>query len=77
MNKWLKVVVPSIVATLVVFFVLVASGLGTSSILNSEGATVTQTVLQLDVNVFAALMIAGVFLAVLISSYLLERTGKT
>ena len=77
MNKWLKVIIPSIVAALVVFFVLIFSGLGTSSILNSDGVPVTQTVLQVDVNIFAALMIVGVFLAVLISSYALERPSKS
>ena len=77
MNKWLKVIIPSIVAALVVFFVLIFSGLGTSTILNSEGNFVSSTVVNLDVNVFAALMIAGVFLTVLISSYALEHTNKS
>jgi hypothetical protein len=59
MNKWLRI--------------LMFSGLGTSSILNSEGAYVTRTVVGLDVNVFAWVMLLGVFLSVLATGYVLNR----
>ena len=59
-------------------FILMFSGLGTSTVMDIYGNPVTSTVVNhLDVNVFAALMIAGVSLVVLISSYLLERTSKS
>ena len=78
MNKWIKIITPAVLAAIAVTFILMFSGLGTSTIMNSDGNPVTSTVVNhLDVNVFAALMIAGVSLVVLISSYLLERTSKS
>ena len=56
-------------------FLLILSGLGTSSLLTSEGTYVTLTTVQLDVNVFASLMILGVSLTVIIVSYIFEA-GK-
>jgi hypothetical protein len=49
------------------------SGLATSTILNSEDQYVTQTVVGLDVNVFAAVMILSVFLSVLVTSFAVNR----
>ena len=76
MNKWIKIITPSIIVALAVVFMLIFSGLGTSSIINSDGVPVTSTVVNLDVNAFAALLIAGVFLVVLVSCYALERASK-
>jgi hypothetical protein len=72
MNKWLKALVPSIVAALVVVFVLMFSGLATSSELTDNGMVV-RTVVGLDANVFAGVLIAAVFIAVLVTSVLIER----
>jgi purine-cytosine permease-like protein len=73
MANWVKILAPSIVGLLVVVLVLMFSGLATSTILNSEDQYVTQTVVGLDVNVFAAVMILGVFLSVLVTSFAVNR----
>jgi hypothetical protein len=73
MNKWIKIVAPSIVGMLVAMFVLMFSGLATSTILNSEGNYVTQTVVKLDVNVFAAVMLLSIFVSVIITAYITNR----
>jgi hypothetical protein len=72
MNKWLKALVPSIVAALVVVFVLMFSGLATSNLQTDDGLII-RTVVGLDVNIFAGVLIAAVFIAVLVSTVLLER----
>jgi hypothetical protein len=73
MNKWYKVFVPSIIGLLVAFLILVSSGLGTSTILNSEGNYVTQTVVSLEVNVFAFVMLLGIFISVFVTGYAMNR----
>jgi hypothetical protein len=73
MNKWYKVFVPSIIGLLVAFLILVLSGLGTSTILNSEGNYVTQTVVSLEVNVFAFVMLLGIFISVFVTGYAMNR----
>ena len=73
MNKWVKIVTPSIVGMLVVVFVLMFSGLGTSTVLNSEGNYVTSTVVGLDVNVFAAVLLLSVFASVFVTAYITNR----
>jgi hypothetical protein len=73
MTNWVKLLAPSIVWLLAVVLILMFSGLATSTILNSENQYVTQTVVGLDVNVFAAVMILGVFLSVLVTSFVVNR----
>ncbi len=73
MNKWVKIVTPSVVGTLVVVLVLIFSGLATSTVLNSEGNYVTSTVVKLDVTVFAVVLLLGVFLSVFITAYAMNR----
>jgi ABC-type Na+ efflux pump permease subunit len=73
MTNWVKLLAPSIVGLLAVVLILMFSGLATSTILNSENQYVTQTVVGLDVNVFAAVMILGVFLSVLVTSFVVNR----
>jgi hypothetical protein len=78
MNKWLKIITPAVLAAIAITFILMFSGLGTSTVMDSYGNPVTSTVINhIDVNGFAAVMIAGVSLVVLISSYLLEKTSKS
>jgi hypothetical protein len=76
MNKILKVVTPAVIAAVVLFFVLIISGMATTTFMDSERNSVTRTTFTLDINVFAGLVIGGAFVAVLASSYLLERVDK-
>lgn len=77
MNKWVRVIVPSVVAGVLVLFFLIFSGLGTTSITDAQGNPVSFTVVSLDANAFAALMIGGVFIAVLVCCFALEAAGNS
>ena len=76
MNKWIKIVTPTIIAAVVVALLLMFSGLGTISLIDINGDTVTKTIVALDVNTFAMVMIAGVALTVLFTSLIVQSTDK-
>ena len=76
MNKWIKIVTPTILAAVVVALLLMFSGLGTISLIDINGDTVTKTIVALDVNTFAMVMIAGVALTVLFTGLIVQSTGK-
>jgi hypothetical protein len=74
MNRWVKIILPTILAAVVVAFLLVVSGLGTISLIDVNNEVVTKTVVALDVNTFAIVMIAGVALTVLFTGVILQST---
>ena len=76
MGKWVKIIVPSVIAAVVTAVLLILFGLSTSSVLTSEGTYFTSTTVQVDINVFAFSMIIGVFLAVAIAIYAVEALSK-
>ncbi len=76
MGKWVKIIVPSVIAAVVTAVLLILFGLSTSSVLTSEGTYFTSTTVQVDINVFAFSMIIGVFLAVAIGIYAVESLSK-
>ncbi len=76
MNKWIKIVTPTILAAVVVALLLMFSGLGTISLIDINGDTVTKTIVALDVNTFAMVMIAGVALTVLFTGLIVQSAGK-
>ncbi len=76
MGKWVKIIVPSVIAAVVTAVLLILFGLSTSSLLTSEGTYFTSTTVQVDINVFAFSMIIGVFLAVAIAIYAVEALSK-
>lgn len=76
MNRWIKIVTPTLLAAVVVALLLMLSGLGTMSLLDNNDKIVTQTIVKLDVNTFAVVMIAGVALTVLFTGVLLYSTDK-
>ena len=76
MNKWIKIITPTILAAVVVALLLMFSGLGTISLIDNNGDTVTKTIVTLDVNTFAVVMIAGVALTVLFTGLIVQSTGK-
>ncbi len=77
MNRWLKIILPTILSALIVALLLIISGLGTISLIDVNNDIVTKTVVALDVNTFATLMIAGVALTVLFTSLVVSSTDKT
>ncbi len=77
MNKWIKIVTPTVLAAIVVTFILMFSGLGTASLIDNNGDVVTQTIVKLDVNTFATVMIAGVALTVLFTGLLVQSADKS
>ena len=70
MKKWAKIVSSGIILGVITGFLLILSGLSTSSILTNEGTYSTRTTVSLDVNVFALLMILGVAITGIIVSYI-------
>jgi len=76
LGKWVKIIVPSVIAAVVTAVLLILFGLSTSSLLTSEGTYFTSTTVQVDINVFAFSMIIGVFLAVAIAIYAVEALSK-
>jgi len=76
LGKWVKIIVPSVIAAVVTAVLLILFGLSTSSVLTSEGTYFTSTTVQVDINVFAFSMIIGVFLAVAIAIYAVEALSK-
>lgn len=77
MNKWIKIVTPTILAAVVVALLLMFSGLGTISLIDNNGDIVTKTIVTLDVNTFAVVMIAGVALTVLFTGLLCAKHRQT
>jgi len=75
MKKWVKVVSIGVILGVITGFLLIISGLGTSSILTSEGTYSTWTTVSLDVNVFALLMILGVAITSVIVSYIFIKNS--
>ena len=73
MNKWVKILAPSVVGTIVTVFVLMLSGLATSTVHTAEGNYVASTVVGLEINAFAAIMLVSVFLSVFVTAYLTNR----
>ncbi len=76
MNKWIKTITPAITAAVVATLILMLSGLGTTSLTVIDNITVTQTTIKLDVNTFAAVMITGVALTVLLTGILTQSAEK-
>jgi heme/copper-type cytochrome/quinol oxidase subunit 2 len=76
MNRWIKIVTPTLLAAVVVALLLMLSGLGTISLLDNNDKVVTQTIVKLDVNTFAIVMIAGVALTVLFTGILFQSSDK-
>ena len=76
MNRWIKIVTPTLLAAVVVALLLMLSGLGTISLLDNNDKVVTQTIVKLDVNTFAVVMIAGVALTVLFTGILFQSNDK-
>lgn len=76
MNKWIKIVTPTILAAVVVALLLMLSGLGTISLIDNNSDTVTKTIVTLDVNTFAIVMIAGVALTVLFTGLIMQSVDK-
>jgi len=72
MNKWVRIISFGIILGVITGVLLILSGLGTSSVLTSEGTYVTWTTVSLDVNIFSLLLIAGISLAAIIVGYLFE-----
>jgi hypothetical protein len=76
MNKWLKIILPAILTAVVVAFLLMISGLGTTSLIDINGDVITKTVVELDVNSFALVIIAGVTLTVLFTGLIVNSADK-
>jgi hypothetical protein len=76
MNRWIKIILPTILSAVVVALLLIISGLGTISLIDINNDVVTKTVVALDVNTFAVVMIAGVALTVLLTGVLVNITKK-
>ncbi|XHH10283.1 MAG: hypothetical protein ACFCUE_06530 [Candidatus Bathyarchaeia archaeon] len=76
MNKWLKIILPTILSAIVVTLLLMISGLGTISLIDVNNDIVTKTVVALDVNTFAVVMIAGVALTVLFTGLVVNSADK-
>ncbi len=76
MNKWLKIILPAILTAVVVALLLMISGLGTTSLIDINGDVITKTVVELDVNSFALVMIAGVTLTVLFTGLIVNSADK-
>ncbi|MGD6810292.1 MAG: hypothetical protein ACQCN3_11390 [Candidatus Bathyarchaeia archaeon] len=76
MNKWLKIILPAILTAVVVALLLMISGLGTTSLIDINGDVITKTVVELDVNIFALVMITGVTLTVLFTSLIINNADK-
>ncbi len=76
MNRWIKIILPTILSTVVVALLLMISGLGTISLIDINDEIVTKTVVALDVNTFAVVMIAGVALTVLFTGVLVNIAEK-
>ena len=70
MKKLVKVVSIGIILGVITGFLLILSGLGTSSVLTNEGTYQTRTTISLDPNTFALLMILGVAVTAIIASYI-------
>jgi len=76
MNRWIKIILPTILSAVVIALLLIISGLGTISLIDINNDVVTKTVVALDVNTFAVVMIAGVALTVLLTGVLVNITEK-
>ena len=76
MNRWIKIILPTILSAVVVAVLLMASGLGTIQLIDSNDNIVTKTVVELDLNTFTMLMIAGVSLTVLFTGVILQALDK-
>jgi uncharacterized membrane protein len=76
MNKLTKAVVTGVVAAVVTFLALLASGLGTTGVLNSDGRWVSMTTVNLGVNEFGILMILVVLITVVVTSYAFSAADK-
>jgi hypothetical protein len=77
MNRWVRVLGSGIIVGVVTAFLLMLSGLSTSSVLTNEGTYFTSTTISLDVNVFALLMIIGASLTVIVVNFIFEAAGKS
>jgi len=76
MNRWIKIILPTILSAVVVALLLMVSGLGTISLIDVNNNIVTKTVVALDVNIFAMVMITGVAITVLFCGVILNLTDK-
>jgi hypothetical protein len=76
MNRWIKIILPTILSAVVVALLLMVSGLGTISLIDVNNDIVTKTVVALDVNTFAMVMIAGVAITVLFCGVIVNLGDK-
>jgi hypothetical protein len=76
MNRWIKIILPTILSAVVVAVLLMASGLGTIQLIDSSDNIVTKTVVKLDLNTFTMLMITGVSLTVLFTGVIIQAIEK-
>lgn len=76
MNRWIKIILPTILSAVVVALLLMISGLGTISLIDINNDIVTKTVVALDVNTFALVMITGVAVTVLFCGVILNLADK-
>jgi len=76
MNRWLKIMLPTVLSAVVVTLLLMVSGLGTISLIDLNNEIVTKTVVALEINTFAVVMIAGVALTVLFTGLIVNSTDK-
>lgn len=67
---------PTVLSAVVVTLLLMVSGLGTIALINLNNDVVTKTVVALDINTFAVVMIAGVALTVLFTGVVVNSTDK-
>jgi len=73
---WLKIMLPTVLSAVVVTLLLMVSGLGTISLIDLNNEIVTKTVVALEINTFAVVMIAGVALTVLFTGLIVNSTDK-
>jgi len=76
MNKTIKPIGVGVVAAVATFLALLFSGLGTTSITNSEGNVVTMTTVKLGVNEFGLLMILVIFISVVAAGLAFNAVDK-
>jgi hypothetical protein len=77
MNRWVKIILPTILSAVVVAVLLMASGLGTIQLIDSNDNIVTKTVVGLDLNSFSMILIAGVSITVLFTGVILQALEKS
>ncbi len=76
MNRWIKIILPTILSAVVVAALLMLSGLGTIQLIDGSDNIVTKTVVALDLNTFTMLMITGVSLTVLFTGVIMQAIEK-